>query len=152
MGKTILGGAMAGVAATVPMTLVIGLGRAAGFLWTPPPAQITETVAERVGIEPEPESPQFQAGWLTAHFAYGAACGGIFAAVRPLLPRSNVAAGLLLGAAVWAVSYVGIMPALELFPPAKDDSPRRQQVMLAAHAIYGVATATIERELRPTDT
>ena len=149
--RTLLRGAVAGGVATLPMTMVIGFGRAAGLLYTPPPVEITDNVAERAGIDPDQESASFQTGWLGAHLAYGAACGAIFAAARPVLPRSDVLAGLLFGGAVWCVSYLGILPALELFPSAKDDAPQRQQVMIAAHAVYGISTALLARELRRSD-
>jgi putative membrane protein len=147
MMETIVRGAVSGFVATVPMTAVIGLGDAAGLLRTPPPVQITENVAERAGEEPDPESPAFTAAWLAAHFGYGAACGAIYAAARPHLPRSDLAAGLVFGGAVWAVSYLGLLPALELFPRATEDSPSRQAVMIAAHAVYGVSLASIEDAL-----
>jgi uncharacterized membrane protein YagU involved in acid resistance len=35
--QTLARGALAGLAATVPMTAVIGAGRAAGLMGTPPP-------------------------------------------------------------------------------------------------------------------
>lgn len=152
MIETMARGAIAGFAATVPMTAVIGIGRAAGLLHTPPPAAIAENVAERAEENPDTGSAPFQAGWMAAHLGYGAACGAIYAAVRPLLPRSDVAAGLLFGGAVWGISYLGLLPALELFPSAKDDSAQRQQVMIVAHAVYGVTCARIERELRPAAT
>lgn len=140
-------GALAGLAATAPMTAVIGVGRAAGWLRTPPPVAITEEVAERAGQDPERESPAFQAEWLAAHFAYGAACGAIYGGIRPRLPRSNVAAGLLFGGAVWGVSYLGVLPALNLFPSATEDSRSRQAVMIAAHAVFGLALAEGESRL-----
>lgn len=143
--ETVLRGSMAGAAATVPMTLVIEAGRAAGWVRTPPPEQITANVAKRAGEEPSRQNPAFQAAWLAAHLGYGAACGALYALIRPLLPRSDVATGLLFGGAVWTVSYLGVLPALELFPPAQDDSPRRQAVMIAAHAVYGISLASIER-------
>ena len=141
-------GGLAGLIATVPMTVVIILGRAAGWLRTPPPEAITANVARRATEEtPARQSPGFQLAWLAAHHAYGAAGGALFAILRPLLPRSDVTAGLLFGGAVWGVSYLGLMPALRLFPPAQDDSWRRQAVMVAAHAVYGTTLAFTERAL-----
>ncbi len=151
MMETIVRGAVSGFVATAPMTAVIGLGDAAGLLRTPPPVQITETVAERAGEEPDRGSPAFTAGWLAAHFGYGAVCGAIYAAARPLLPRSDLAAGLLFGGAVWAVSYLELLPALGLFPRATEDAPSRQAVMIAAHAVYGVSLAGIEDALASQD-
>ena len=111
--QTLARGALAGLAATVPMTVVIGAGRAAGLMGTPPPVEITENVAEQAGEQPDRQSPEFQAAWLAAHIGYGAACGVIFSAIRPVLPRSDLVAGLLFGGAVWGVSYVSLMPSPE---------------------------------------
>ena len=150
--QTLVRGALAGLAATVPMTVVIVAGRAAGLLRTPPPVEIAENVAEQAGESPDRRSPAFQASWLTAHVGYGATCGALYALTRPLLPRSDINAGLLFGGAVWGVSYVSIMPALNLYPSAKDDSHRRQAVMIAAHAVFGAALARIDSQLRAIDT
>jgi uncharacterized membrane protein YagU involved in acid resistance len=150
--QTIVRGGLAGLIATIPMTLAIGLGRVVGWLRTPPPVVITENVAERVTEErPRRQSLGFQIAWLAAHHAYGAAGGALYAAIRSLLPRSDLTAGLLFGGAVWGVSYLCVMPALKLFPPALDDSWRRQAVMVAAHAVYGTTLAVTERALRPAD-
>jgi uncharacterized membrane protein YagU involved in acid resistance len=141
-------GALAGLVATVPMTAVIGAGRAAGLMGTPPPAEITENIAEQAGQDPDRQSPEFQTAWLAAHVGYGAACGAIYSAIRPLLPRSDLIAGLLFGAAVWGVSYISLMPSLNLYPSTEDDSNQRQAVMIAAHAVYGTALASVEHRLR----
>jgi hypothetical protein len=141
-------GALAGLVATVPMTAVIGAGRAAGLMGTPPPVEITENIAEQAGQDPDRQSPEFQTAWLAAHVGYGTACGAIFSAIRPVLPRSDLVAGLLFGAAVWGVSYISLMPSLNLYPSAEDDSNQRQAVMIAAHAAYGTALASVEHRLR----
>jgi uncharacterized membrane protein YagU involved in acid resistance len=146
--QTLARGALAGLAATVPMTVMIGAGRAAGLVGTPPPVEITENVAEQAGEQPDRQSPEFQAAWLAAHAGYGAACGVIFAAIRPVLPRSDLVAGLLFGGAVWGVSYINLMPSLNLYPAAQDDSNQRQVVMITAHAVFGTALAGIEHSLR----
>ena len=148
--ETLARGALAGLAATVPMTAVIGAGRAAGLMGTPPPVEITENVAEQAGEDPDRQSSEFQAAWLSGHVGYGAACGVIFAAIRPVLPRSDLAAGLLFGVAVWGVSYIGLMPSLNLYPSVQDDSNQRKAVMIAAYAVFGASLATVEHQLRTT--
>jgi uncharacterized membrane protein YagU involved in acid resistance len=145
--ETLARGALAGLAATVPMTAVIGAGRVAGLMETPPPVEITEIVAQQAGEDPDRQSPEFQAAWLAAHVGYGTACGVIFAAIRPVLPRSDLAAGLLFGAAVWSVSYISLMPSLNLYPSAQDDSNSRKAVMIAAHAVFGASLARFEHAL-----
>jgi hypothetical protein len=67
-----------------------------------------------------------------------------------VLPRSDLVAGLLFGGVVWGVSYIGLMPSLNLYPSAEDDSNQRQGVMIAAHAVFGTALANIEHQLRDT--
>ena len=148
--ETLARGALAGLAATVPMTAVIGAGRVAGLMGTPPPVEITENVAEQVGEDPDRQSREFQAAWLAAHLGYGAACGLVFSAIRPVLPRSDLAGGLLFGVAVWGVSYIGLMPSLNLYPSAQDDSNQRKAVMIAAHAVFGSALASVDRYLSAT--
>lgn len=146
--ESVIRGAVAGFIATAPMTAVLGAGRAAGWLYTPPPAQIAREVAERAGERPAQLSPEFTATWLAAHFTYGAACGALYGVVRPLLPRADATSGVLFGGAVWAVSYFGLLPSLGLFPSAKDDAPSRQAVMIAAHLVYGVTLARAERRMK----
>ncbi|MGE5617771.1 MAG: DUF1440 domain-containing protein [Sphingomonadaceae bacterium] len=93
------------------------------------------------------ELSAYTATWLAAHFAYGTAWGVIYALLRPLLSRSPVAAGILFGGALWTLSYLGLMPALGLYPRPKEDHPSRVVTMIAAHAVYGVATSEIERRV-----
>jgi hypothetical protein len=42
------------------------------------------------------------------------------------------------------------MPSLNLYPSPEDDSNQRQAVMIAAHAVFGTALATVEHRLRTT--
>jgi uncharacterized membrane protein YagU involved in acid resistance len=142
---------LAGFLATAPMTLVIFGGRTLGLLRTPPPVQITANVQRRLTtIEDAPEhipEPVFQASWLLSHFGYGAGCGVLYSRLRPLLPRSLVLRGLAYGLAVWGVSYINLMPNLRLYPPVREDRLSRTAVMIAAHVVYGVALAVLERQL-----
>ena len=146
MNELVRGG-LAGILGTVLMTLVIAGGRAARLLWTPPPREITHNVAGSAGVRRQLPESAFQAAWLAAHLGYGAACGVVYAAVRPRLPAGPVTAGLVYGGAVWGVSYLGLMPALGLYPWPKDDSGSRMAVMIAAHAVFGTTIAAAERRL-----
>ncbi|MFL5759427.1 MAG: DUF6789 family protein [Thermomicrobiales bacterium] len=143
----LLGGGLAGLLATFPMSFVIVLGRKVGMLWTPPPKQITGRVAKKAGVEPHADQEAFTLSWVAAHFGYGAACGAIYSVARPLLPANRRVAGMLFGGVVWGVSYLGYIPAIGLYPWPKDDSKSRMAVMIAAHAVYGVATSQIDQAL-----
>jgi hypothetical protein len=144
-------GAISGFVATAPMSAVIVLGRVFRLLWTPPPRQITSTAFKRVGVQPDESSEEFTAGWVAAHFLYGAAAGALYSTARPALPGSIAQKGLIFGGAVWSVSYLGFVPALGLYPWPQDDSRTRMAVMIAAQAVYGVATAQLERALTQID-
>lgn len=138
-------GALSGAVATVPMTVVILGGRTLAGFRTPPPVEITHRISQRAGL-PSPRSEGgFRLFWLTGHIGYGAGCGVLYVLVRRWLPRAPVPAGLIAGGAVWGVSYLGYLPALSLYPSPEEDSRDRTLVMIAAHAVYGVALAMIER-------
>ena len=140
-------GGLAGLLGTGLMTLALAGARAAGLLRTPPPAEVTGRAQEKAGLRRHVPEPAFRASWLAAHFGYGAACGGGYALLRPGLPASPPAAGLAYGGAVWALSYLGLLPALGLYPRPEEDSRSRLAVMIAAHAVFGVTVAEAERRL-----
>jgi len=146
--NTVVRGGLAGTVGTGVMTLVIAVGRAAGLLRTPPPRQIIENVAAKVGIRHRLPEPAVQASAMAAHLGYGATSGVLYTLVRPLLPESPMLAGLGYGGAVWGASYLGLMPRLGLYPGPKADSLLRVAVMIAAHAVFGVGVAETERRLR----
>jgi hypothetical protein len=47
------------------------------------------------------------------------------------------ATGAAFGAALYALNYVGLAPALGVLPAPTEDRPGRQPTMLAAHLVYG---------------
>ena len=139
----ILRGGLAGLAGTGLMTVVIAAAKASGLLWLPAPAQITGNVMRKTGAGAGAPRPV----WLAAHTGYGAIWGSAYGLIRPALPSSPVVAGLAHGGAVWALSYLGLMPALGLYPWPDDDSRPRAGVMIIAHAVYGIVTAAAEEWL-----
>ena len=145
--NSIARGALAGVIATGPMTVVIVAGKALGLMATPPPEQITAEVHEETGMQDEMQDSLFTASWVVAHLGYGAGCGALYAAARPALPASDAAAGIAFGGGVWGISYGAVMPALGLFPPLWHDRPSRQAVMAVAHGVYGAGLALLHRRL-----
>lgn len=140
-------GALAGTIATAVMTIVISAGKVFGLLRTPPPAEVTTNVTNRVGIDPEPPDPEFTTGTLIAHHGFGAVCGAVYVVVRRFLPTSSPVAGLLFAALVWTTAYVGYLPLLKLYPWPDDDRHSRAAVIIAAHAVYGTTLAETEKRL-----
>jgi hypothetical protein len=142
-----LAGAGAGLAATVAMSgLMIG-ARRAGLMHRHPPEEIVERSVERATGQ-HLSGTERRTAASAAHLAFGAAFGALFAgawsAARPAAPAALV--GILYGTAIWAASYLGWLPALELTPPGPADQRRRPLVMVAAHWLYGgVLGAAVDR-------
>lgn len=146
--NAILRGTLSGIVATVPMTVPIIMARRTGLIGTPPPVEISANVAARTDLLPERTGWDLPVTWIAAHFSYGAACGTIYALVAPRLLSSPAVKGLVFGELVWAVSYLGYLPAMKLYPAPDDDAPPRTVVMMAAHAVFGVALGHLEHWLQ----
>jgi uncharacterized membrane protein YagU involved in acid resistance len=136
-------GAMAGLLATIPMTLVMELMRRRlpsherGRL---PPRTIAMRAARRLGMRRRMDERQSRAVTLVTHFGFGAATGALYAPwARRLDPLPPLLEGTLFGLGVWLVSYMGWLPAVGLFGPATRDAHRRAALMIAAHVVWGAA-------------
>lgn len=151
----LLSGAFAGTVATAPMTAF--MTRAHRLLppeeKTPlPPAEITAKVTEEVGLRPHLDRDERRLATLLAHYGYGAACGALYAALAPRSEEAPVRRGVGFGLAVWAVSYLGLLPALGLLPPATKHPARRNALMIAAHVVFGAALGLLAERLEKADT
>ncbi len=146
--NAILRGALSGIVATVPMTVPIIVARRTGLISTTPPVQISANIAARTPLLPERRHEGFPATWIVAHFGYGAACGTVYALAAPALPPVPAVKGLIFGELVWAVSYLGYLPAMKLYPAPDDDASPRTAVMIVAHAVFGLALGHLEHWLR----
>ena len=163
-----LTGAVAGVLATVPMTAVmVGL-----FRYLPrsdryplPPRELTDEVAHRIGIDKAMDESQQVALALTAHFAYGGLTGAFYplslrlSGPRKELGQARVAhtfqmarrnekpvillVGAGYGVVIWALSYLGWIPAFKLLAPATRHPPPRRRLMIAAHLVWGTTTVML---------
>lgn len=149
IATTILRGAVSGLAGTVAMTGVMYAGKALGFLTVVPPKEITRHAERHAGMQPrrQPRSI-FTASWLASHAGFGATCGAIFALLRRVVPGPAAPLGVLFGLLVWAVSYIGLMPSLGLYPAPEQDRSSRSAVMVAAHVAFGGVTAAVNERLR----
>lgn len=141
--RTLLAGASAGAAATVPMSAVLFAAQRAGFIGKLPPEKITEAALDAIDLPRE--EPTEDALTTVSHFAYGAGCGVLFAALERgrLRPPAATLAGALFGTAVWFLSYEGWVPAAGVMPPAHRDDRGRQGTMLVAHWIFGGALGAL---------
>ena len=145
-------GAVAGAAATLPMTMAMERlhERLPGEPPRPlPPREITEGIASQAGMQGELREREKEALTLAGHFGYGAACGALFGLVAPRNPVAAVMSGVAFGATVWAASYLGWLPATGVRHHPKHDPPARTGLMIAAHIVYGAATGAFVAAARP---
>ena len=140
MSGDILIGALAGFAATFPMTAAM----TAMHRLLPeheryplPPKQITASAAEKTGAETHLGEAEHQALTAAAHFGYGAAMGALYAPAADKIPLPGAMRGAGFGVVVWTGSYLGLLPALGLLNPATEHPARRNGLMIAAHLIWG---------------
>jgi uncharacterized membrane protein YagU involved in acid resistance len=144
-----LAGAAAGLTATGPMTLFM---EAARPLLHPahqeplPPRRVTERAAAKVDLHDDMTEPEKKAATGVAHFAYGAGAGAVYGAVSPLMPFGPVLNGVAYGLGVWAGSYLGLMPALGLHPPATREPAGRNALMIGAHVVWGAVLGLVTEQ------
>ena len=152
-----IAGALGGLIATVPMTVVMTR------LWQRlprqhkyplPPREITEITARCITKRAQLVSDERMAELsLLAHFTYGGATGALY----PLIcrePRHPFIAGTTYGVGVWAASYLGWVPATRILKPATRHPAPRNRMMIMAHLVWGGTTILIGEHLRskPTPT
>lgn len=142
-----LRGAVSGFIATVPMSLaMLALQRTAPERerYRLPPEEITRRMAQRAGLADEVNEPEeVTAATMASHLGYGVASGSIYGLMPRLLPIPSIPRGILFGLSVWAVSYMGWLPAAGLFPHASRRSAGRNTVMIVAHIIWGATLASL---------
>jgi uncharacterized membrane protein YagU involved in acid resistance len=107
------------------------------------PREIIDSGAKQVALPLAPEAAKDVT--TVAHFAYGAACGAMIAAMNPDPGKRTGAAA---GVAVWLASYMGWIPAVGTLEPATKHPARRNLLMIGVHLVWGAATASAIRELR----
>lgn len=138
-----LAGGIAGLAATLPMTIAMKLmheNLPPEEQYPLPPREITEKVAEEAGVDDDMTEDQHRAATLAAHFGYGTACGIVYGIASPVLPGSPTARVIGFGLAVWTGSYLGLLPSLGILKSATEHPARRNALMIAAHVVWGAAT------------
>lgn len=105
----------------------------------PVPAQVARRLGRLVGWDP----PAERIGLLTnvMHYGYGTGWGVGYALTRERTEQAPaLALGAAFGTAVWAASYVQLVP-LGLYEPPWRYSPGELALDLSYHLVYGVATA-----------
>ena len=139
MNAELFRGALAGLTATLPMSVAMELG--ADQLprrerYPLPPRLITSSLAHKAGYQHRLSDAEIKALTLVAHFGYGAAMGAIYGVVVP--PKLvGAKSGILFGLGVWASSYLGLLPTLGILKSATEHPARRNALMIGAHVVWG---------------
>ena len=149
-----LAGAVGGLLATLPMTLLME----AGWRRLPvrqryplPPREITQLVLAKTSVRTPQADRDLLVMSLAAHFAYGALTGAVYGCALRRVQRP-AATGAGFGVSIWAASYLGWIPAAHILRPASQHPGRRNLLMLAAHLLWGSMTATLAHALAAPDT
>jgi uncharacterized membrane protein YagU involved in acid resistance len=144
--RNVLAGAAAGVAATVPMTMVMETlhQRLQGEVQRPlPPREIAEAIAVKFGVHGDLSERDMQNLTLALHVGYAAFTGAVFSMLAPRRTTTGAAVGTLFGLGVWATSYLGWLPVWGVRQPITYDPVARTGLMIAAHAAWGAAAGVI---------
>lgn len=140
-------GMVAGLVGTAPMTAVMKLihvGLPQRQRQIPiPPHQVTMAAMEMTGVKAQMNERARAVATVVSHFAYGAAAGGVYAAVEGRLPGGPAKKGVIFGLGVWAGSYLGWLPAAGVLPPATRWPAGRNLMMILSHVVWGVSTAVV---------
>jgi hypothetical protein len=144
--RRVLAGGLAGLLATVPMTVaMLALQRALprAEQYALPPEVITAELVRHVrGAGPASEATQ-RSLTLPMHVGFGAFNGAVYAASLARLPAPLPLTSTAFAILIWATSYQGWAPALSLHPPATAEPPGSNTMMIVAHVVWGVSVALV---------
>lgn len=148
--KRIIVGALAGAAATVPMTVLMleWHRRLPNSEQYPlPPREIFDEIVEQADADKHLGESERVALSLAGHFAYGASCGAIY---QTIIKRPTAANGAVYGVGVWTASYLGWLPAFKILRPATEHPLKRNALMIAAHVVWGSCLGEIGKRASET--
>lgn len=143
-------GALAGLAATVPMTgVMLALGKLAQRQGQDPfpPREITAKVTRRPGVWQRADDSQRGMLTIAGHLGYGALTGALYGARIAESPEPSPLSGATYGLMVWALSYAGWLPALNILPSPKRTAPNRTLQLVASHLVWGASLGWLMRRL-----
>ena len=139
--KPFVDGAVAGLIATVPMTLLMLAWHwklPVSQRYPLPPSLITKRAFGMMPVAGGPAPMPNWAATLATHFGFGAASGALFGAgPKALKEQYPIVTGVGYGLCVWGASYLGWVPGMRLMPPATQQPAARNMMMIAAHIVWG---------------
>ena len=147
-----IAGTIAGAGATIPMTAVMFAWRRilpAHEQYSLPPRQITAELAERSGAAEaiDHDEEVIDIATTVNHFGYGAAMGLGYGLLAASAVPPRVLTGIAFGSGVWAVSYLGWLPLMNMRAAATKEPAGRNAMMIAAHLVWGAALGGLTARL-----
>ena len=146
----LLVGALGGLSATGPMTIgMVLLHRLlpTRHRYSLPPREITVHLAEKAGVHKKLDPDARAALTLINHFGYGATAAAIYSLAETKIPAGALVKGPIFGAAVWLVSYFGLLPAVGILKPATKQPFSRNALMLVVHLVWGLVVGVFVETL-----
>ena len=148
VGERLIHGMLAGLVGAGTMGLVRMAARRAGVIEKTVPEHLTETMSSRTGVAPPGGSLGHEVTSHALHEGYGLACGALYALMgggrRPHALRD----GLALGFVVWVLSLFPLAALVRLPRAPWRATTAENATNLAAHLVYGVATALAMEDLQ----
>lgn len=148
MNSLILG-AIAGFAATIPMTIAMKIMHKElpnQERYPLPPRLIIEEIAEETETDDDLDEEEKYNLTMFSHFSYGATTGAIYNfGLEQMNIKSTALTGTVYGLFIWTASYLGLLPALGILTPATEHPMRRNALMIAAHVVWGVSLGKVLR-------
>ena len=127
----LMNGLLAGVAATLALSLIVVVRDALGLMPGPDLIRVFAMIAGEIGL---PETNTW--GWIL-HAAAGLAWGLLFGYIQHRQPGRPALKGLFLGAVIWVGVIFLIMPMIGAGFAGYDLAPATAGVMLALNLAYG---------------
>jgi putative membrane protein len=142
-GLPLVEGSLAGLIATVPMTIVMLAVQYLLPQWQQyalPPERFTAKFARRVGLKKHMSKPQLLVASFISHLGFGATMGAIYGLLTRIIPLSSVLKGSVFGIVVWLAVYLGWLPAIGMSEAATRQPIQRNGLMIVAHLVWGAVT------------
>jgi uncharacterized membrane protein YagU involved in acid resistance len=146
-------GAVAGVIATVPMTVVMEVLRRAlppAGRDPLPPRRVILGLARKLGLAKHLDTTEREGITWAGHFGYGAGTGAAYGLLDPALEKGiphPACRGAAYGLGVWLLSYFGWLPAIGITSPQFRRPLRRNATLALSHLVWGATTGLITARL-----
>ncbi len=151
VGKSLLAGAVGGLAASFVMTQFQSLWAALSDAKPRGGEDATVKTAKAVSMAVADHSlTRAEKKWAgpAVHYAFGTLTGAVYGALAETIPATAACRGTAFGTAVWLAADEVAVPALGLSKPPTESPVDVHIEALASHIVYGFTTDLAWRTLR----